>query len=99
MVRYTWELQTRAEDFPAKTVCSHGCPPCGEDFKVGKCLSSKSKRMGAAMLQALVGLLIGFVVMAVMVVCCLTATVLLLVIISWVVEGLARLVVPRRPSR
>ena len=51
------------------------------------------------MLQALVSVLIGFVLMMVMVVCCLTATVLLLTSSSWVVDGLARLVVPRRPSR
>jgi hypothetical protein len=51
------------------------------------------------MLQVLESVLIGFVVMVAMVVCCLTATVLLLTVGSWVVEGLARLAVPRRPSR
>ena len=51
------------------------------------------------MLQVLGSVLIGFVLMVVMVVCCLTATVLLLTVGSWVVEGLARLVVPRRPGR
>jgi len=50
------------------------------------------------MLQALGSVLIGFVVMMVMVACFLTTTVLLLTVTSWVVDGLARLVVPRRPS-
>lgn len=51
------------------------------------------------MLQALVGLLIGFVVMVVMVVCCLTVTVLLLVIISWVVDGASRVLVASGRNR
>jgi hypothetical protein len=45
------------------------------------------------MLQALVSVLIGFVLMMAMVVCFLTATVLLLVIMSWVVDGASRLFV------
>jgi hypothetical protein len=51
------------------------------------------------MLQALVGLLIGFLVMMVMVVCCITATVLLLVIISWVVDGASRVLVASGRNR
>jgi hypothetical protein len=51
------------------------------------------------MLQVLESLLIGFAVMVAMVVCCLTATVLLLTVGSWLVDGLARLVVSRHPSR
>jgi hypothetical protein len=51
------------------------------------------------MLQVLESVLIGFVLMMVMVTGFLTATVLLLTVTSWVVDGLARLVVPRRPSR
>ena len=42
------------------------------------------------MLQALVSVLIGFVLMIVMVACFLTATVLLLVIMSWVVDSASR---------
>jgi hypothetical protein len=42
------------------------------------------------MLQTLVSVLIGFVLMMVMAVCFLTATVLLLVIMSWVVDGASR---------
>jgi len=45
------------------------------------------------MLQALVSVVIGFVLMMVMVACCLTATVLLLVIMSWVVDGVSRVFV------
>jgi hypothetical protein len=39
------------------------------------------------MLQTLISVLIGFVLMIVMVGCFLTATVFLLVIMSWVVDG------------
>jgi hypothetical protein len=45
------------------------------------------------MLQALVGVLIGFVLMMVMVACFLTATLVLLVITSWVVDGASRVFV------
>ncbi len=47
------------------------------------------------MLQALVSVIIGFVVMMVMVVCFLTATLLLLLIASWVVGGASRVFVSR----
>jgi hypothetical protein len=42
------------------------------------------------MLQTLISVLIGFVLMIVMVGCFLTATVFLLVIMSWVVDGASR---------
>jgi hypothetical protein len=42
------------------------------------------------MLQALVSVLIGFVLMMVMVVCFLTATLLLLTVVSWIVDGASR---------
>jgi hypothetical protein len=43
------------------------------------------------MLQALVSVLIGFVLMMVMVACFLTATLLLLTVTSWIVDGASRL--------
>jgi hypothetical protein len=51
------------------------------------------------MLQVLESVLIGFLVMAVMVVCCLTATVLLLVIMSWIVDGASRVFVASGRNR
>jgi hypothetical protein len=45
---------------------------------------------GAVVLQMLVSVLIGFVLMIVMVGCFLAATVFLLVIMSWVVDGASR---------
>ncbi|MGD0949129.1 MAG: hypothetical protein ABSA52_17095 [Candidatus Binatia bacterium] len=51
------------------------------------------------MLQVLESVLIGFLVMAVMVACCLTATLLLLVIISWVVDGASRVSVASGRNR
>ncbi len=60
---------------------------------------SDTRKTGAPMVEALVSVIIGFVLMIVMMLCFLTATLVLLAIVSWIVDGVVRLRVVRRDDR